>query len=186
MVSLTSVLVPALLSAVLVFVVSSILHMFLAYHWNDVQSVPNETGVMDALRRFNIPPGDYMMPRPPSQKAMKDPAFLERRKQGPIAVMTVMPAGEITMGKSLGLWFVYCAVIAFFAGYVASRTLPLGAPYMSVFRVVGAVAFIGFVGGLWQDSIWWQRKWSTTLKSTVDGLIYALLTAGTFGWLWPG
>jgi hypothetical protein len=186
MVSLTYLLVPTLVSAVIVFVVSSILHMLLTYHRNDVQTVPNETGVMDALRRFNIPPGDYMMPRPGSPKEMKDPAFLERRKQGPIAVMTVMPPGPITMGKSLALWFVYCGVIAFFAGYVASRTLSSGASYLSVFRVVGTVAFIGFVGGLWQDSIWWQRKWSTTLKSTVDGLIYGLLTAGTFGWLWPG
>jgi len=24
-----------------------------------------------------------------------------------------------------------------------------------------------------------------TIKEVVDGLIYGLLTAGTFGWLWP-
>jgi hypothetical protein len=89
------------------------------------------------------------------------------------------------MGKSLAQWFVYCLVIALFAGYVASRTLGPGASYLSVFRVVGTVAFIGFAGGLWQDSIWWNRKLSTTVKSTIDGLIYGLLTAGTFGWLWP-
>jgi hypothetical protein len=27
---------------------------------------------------------------------------------------------------------------------------------------------------------------SITLKSTIDGLIYALLTVGTFGWSWRG
>jgi hypothetical protein len=186
MVSLTSLLVPILVSAVIVFVASSVAHMFLAYHRTDVAEVPNEQGVMDALRRFSIPPGDYMMPRAASPKEMKDPAFMEKLKQGPVAIMTVLPPGPFSMGKSLAQWFVYCVVIALFAGYVASRTLPPGAPYLSVFRIVGTVAFIGFAGGLWQDSIWWNRKWSTTVKSTIDGLVYGLLTAGTFGWLWPG
>ena len=99
--------------------------------------------------------------------------------------MTVLPTGPVNMGKSLGQWFVYCVVIALFAAYVASRTLAPGAPYLSVFRIVGTVAFIAFAGGLWQDSIWWSRKWSTTLKSTIDALVYGTLVAGTFGWLWP-
>jgi hypothetical protein len=185
MVSLMSLLVAILVSAVLVFLASSVMHMFLSYHWNDVQKVPNEDGVMDALRRFTIPPGDYMVPRAASQKQMKDPAFTEKLKQGPVALVTVLPPGPFSMGKSLGQWFAYCVVIALFAAYIASRTLAPGAPYLSVFRIVGTVAFIGFAGGLWQDSIWWNRKWSTTLKSTIDGLVYGLLTAGTFGWLWP-
>ena len=185
MVSLMSLLVPILVSGVLVFIASSVLHMVLPYHRNDVQGVPNEAGVMNALRPFNIPPGDYMIPRAASPKEGRDPAFVEKLKQGPVVVMTVLPTGPFNMGKSLGQWFVYCVVIALFAAYVASRTLAPGAPYLSVFRIVGTVAFIGFVGGLWQDSIWWSRKWSTTVKSTIDGLIYGLLMAGTFGWLWP-
>ena len=185
MVSLSSLLIPMLVSAVLVFLASSLLHMFLSYHWNDVQPVPNENGVMEAVRRFNIPPGDYMVPRAASPKEMKGPAFTEKLKQGPVVLMTVLPAGPFSMGKSLAQWFVYCVVIALFAAYIASRTLPPGAPYLSVFRIVGTVAFLGFAGGLWQDSIWWSRKWSTTVKSSIDGLVYGLLTAGTFGWLWP-
>jgi hypothetical protein len=27
--------------------------------------------------------------------------------------------------------------------------------------------------------------WGTTIKEVIDGLVYGLLTAGTFGWLWP-
>jgi hypothetical protein len=34
-------------------------------------------------------------------------------------------------------------------------------------------------------SIWYQRPWVVTLKSTIDGLLFACLTAGAFGWLWP-
>lgn len=185
MVSLTSLLVPMLVSAVLVFLASFVLHMVLRYHWNDVSSVPNEDRVMDALRPFNLQPGDYMVPKGAGPSAMKDPAFIEKLKRGPIAVMTVLPTGPFNMGKSLVQWFIVSLIITLFAAYVASRTLAPGAPYLSVFRIVGAVAFIGYAGGLWQDSVWWNRKWSTTFKSTIDSLIYGLLTAGAFGWLWP-
>ena len=170
MVPLTSLLLPVLVSAVIVFVASSIMNAVLTYHFNDVTKLPDEDGVRAALGRFTIPPGDYMIPRAASMQA----------------IMTVVRPGPFHMGRSLVQWFIYCAIIAFFAAYVASRTLPAAAPYLSVFRIVGTVAFIGFAGGLWQDSIWWNRKWSTTIKHTIDCLIYALLTAGTFGWLWPG
>jgi|SRR6516164_9797574 len=78
-----------------------------------------------------------------------------------------------------------CVVIGVFAAYVAGRALPPGTDYLQVFRFVGATAFIGYSVALWQMSIWNRRAWLTTIKATVDGLIYALLTAGTFGWLWP-
>ncbi|HEU5186084.1 MAG TPA: hypothetical protein VFU01_16040 [Gemmatimonadaceae bacterium] len=185
MVSLVSLLIPILGSAVLVFLASFVIHMVLKYHWSDVATVPNEDRVMDALRSFSIPAGDYVIPHASTPKEMKDQAFIEKWSRGPVAIMTVVPPGPMSMGKSLTQWFIYCAVIALFAAYVASRTLAPGSPYLSVFRVTGTVAFIGFAGGLWQNSIWWHRKWSATIKSTIDGLIYGLLVAGVFGSLWP-
>jgi hypothetical protein len=89
------------------------------------------------------------------------------------------------MGSQMAMWFVYNAVVAFFAGYVASRVLAPGADYLKVFQVVGTTAFMGYVLGLWQMTIWYKRSIVTTLKSTFDGLVYACLTAGAFGWLWP-
>jgi hypothetical protein len=100
-------------------------------------------------------------------------------------MLTVMPNGPMSMGRNLGLWFLYLAVVSLFAAYVAGRALPVGAQYLQVFRFVGTAAFLGYAAALWQMSIWYRRAWSTTIKATVDGLIYALLTAGTFGWLWP-
>jgi hypothetical protein len=116
---------------------------------------------------------------------MRSPAFAEKVKRGPVMLLTVMPNAVPSMTRNLVLWFVYVIVIGFFAGYVASRTLPPGADYLRVFQLVGATAFIGYAAALWQMSIWYSRAWSMTIKSTVDGLIYALLTGGTFGWLWP-
>jgi sulfite exporter TauE/SafE len=116
---------------------------------------------------------------------MKSPAFQEKMKQGPVAILTVMPNGPGSMGKPLALWFLYCVVVGFFAAYVASRSLARGAAYMPVFQLVTVTAFIGYSLALWQMSIWYQRAWSTTVRATIDGAIYALLTAGAFAWLWP-
>lgn len=141
---------------------------------------------MDALRKFNIPPGEYVMPRAGTMKDMSTPEFIEKAERGPVALMTVMPSGPPAMGASLVQWFVYCVVVGVFAAYIAGRALGPGAEYLDVFRFAGTTAFAGYALALWQNSIWYKRAWSTTLKSTVDGLVYALVTAGTLGWLWPG
>lgn len=185
MVPVMSLWLPILLSAVFVFIVSSIIHMFLGYHSNDFKQVPGEDEVMDALRRFNIPPGEYGMPRAGSMKAMSDPAYIEKYKKGPVAFFTIFPQGPPGMGKELTLWFLYCVVVSIFAAYVAGRALGPGAEYLAVHRFAGVTAFCGYALGLLQNSIWYKRAWSTTMKSMFDGLIYASVTGGTFGWLWP-
>ena len=184
MVPMTSLWLPILLSAVLVFVASSVLHMVLTYHRADFAKVPNEDAAMDALR--SVPPGDYMMPHASTPAAMKDPAFVEKVKRGPMAVLTIM-RGDLASGfkKSLAQWFVYSLVVSVFAAYIAGRARGPGAEYLDVFRFAGTTAFLGYALAMAQQSIWYGRKWSTTVKSMVDGLIYALLTAGVFGWLWP-
>jgi hypothetical protein len=185
MVPLMSLWIPILLSAVIVFVASSILHMVLPLHRNDLRKFPKETDVLDALRQFNLPPGDYAAPMPGSPAGMKSPDFIEKMKKGPHVFMTISPGGSPSMGPYLAQWFVYSIVVSIFAGYIASRALGVGAHYLSVFRFVGATAFMGYSLALAQHSIWYRRNWGTTLKSMLDGLIYGLLTAGTFGWLWP-
>jgi len=176
---------PILLSAVFVFIVSSIIHMFSPWHKSDYPKLSNEDKVMNALRPLNIPPGDYMMPMPSDRKEMSSPEFLEKRNKGPVVVLTVYPPGPVKMGKSMLLWFLYSVVVSILAAYIAGRALPIGTVYLPVFRFAGATAFIGYCVALWQQSIWYGRSWGTTLKITIDGLIYALVTAGTFGWLWP-
>lgn len=185
MVAIMSLWIPILLSAVLVFIVSSIIHMLLPYHRTDFGKVPSEDEVMEALRKFSIPPGDYVIPCAGSPKVMRSPEFIEKATKGPVAFMTVMKSGPPAMGGSLVQWFIYCVVVGLFAAYIAGRALGPGAQYMAVFRFAGCTAFVGYALALLQNSIWYKRNWSATLKSMFDGLVYALVTAGTFGWLWP-
>ena len=185
MVSIASLWVPILVAAVLVFIVSAIIHMVLPYHRNDFARVPSEDDVMDALRKFEIPSGEYVIPCAGSPEAMRSEEFQAKANKGPVAFMTVMEPGPPAMGASLIQWFLYSIAVGVFSAYVAGLALGPGAPYMEVFRYVSTVAFLCYAVALWQNSIWYKRKWSTTAKNTFDGLVYALLTAGAFGWLWP-
>lgn len=185
MVALSELWLPIVLSAVLVFLASSVIHMALSYHAGDFRAVPKEDEVMAALRGFSIPPGDYMMPKPGSMQDMKSPAFVEKSKRGPVISMTVMPSGHNFMGASLAQWFVYSLAVSLFAAYIASRALDRGAPYLDVSQIASTTAFVGYGLALWQNSIWYKRKWTTTLKSNIDALIYGFLTGGVLGWWWP-
>lgn len=187
MVGILSLWLPILVSAVLVFVASSIIHMFLPYHRTDYAQVPDEDGVMNALRPFNIPPGEYVVPHAGGRPdVMKSEAFQEKVRRGPVFFATFMEPGSLfNMAPQLVQWFVYCVVVSVFAAYLAGRTVAPGAAYLEVFRVAGTVAFACYGVGVWQRSIWFRQKWSTTLKTTFDALLYALLTAGSFGAFWP-
>jgi hypothetical protein len=176
---------PIVLSAVIVFIVSALIHMVLGYHKSDFKKLPDENGVMDALRKFNLAPGDYLFPFCGSNKEMKSPEFAEKIKKGPVVFMTVMPSGSTQMGSSLAMWFIYCLIVSIFAAYIGIHAAPPGTHYLTVFRFVGCTAFIGYALALLHNSIWYKRNWGATMKSMFDGLIYGLLTAGTFGWLWP-
>jgi hypothetical protein len=176
---------PILLSGIAVFVVSSVIHMASPWHKSDYPKMADEARVMDALRPLAISPGDYLVPRPSTREEMRSPEFTEKLKKGPVMMLTVFPNGPMSMGRSLGQWFAYTLVVGVFAAYVAGRALPPGSHYLRVFRFAGVTAFIGYAVALWQMSIWYRRAWSTTIKATIDGLIFALLTAGIFGWLWP-
>ncbi len=185
MVPVMSLWMPIVVAAILVFVASSILHMVLPVHRNDMRKVPREDELLDAFRRLDVAPGDYGLPHPGSAAAMRDPAFQAKLRTGPVVYMTVTPGRAPSIASNLVQWFVYSVVVGVFAAYLAGRALGRGAPYLEVFRVAGCAAFVGYALALAQHSIWYQKSWTVTLKSMFDGLIYGLLTGGAFGWLWP-
>jgi len=184
MVALTALWFPIILSAVIVFVASSIMYMLLPYHRSDYQQLPEEDKLLAALRAAGLKRGLYHFPFC-SHKEMKSPAMVERLKQGPVGMLTVFPSGPPAMPKFLGMWFAYCLVIGFFVAYLTGHTVAPGAHYLVVFRVAGTAAFLAYGLGHLSNGIWKGQAWGMTLKEVFDGLVYGLLTAGTFGWLWP-
>ncbi len=184
MVSLTALLLPILLSAIIVFVASSVIHMVLKYHASDYRQLPEEDKLLAALRPAGLTRGIYHFPHC-THKEMNSPAMQEKFKQGPVGMLTVFPSGPIAMPKFLGMWFAYCLLIGLFVAYLAGHTVAFGAHYRKVFGVAGLAAFLAYSLGPLVNGIWKGQPWSMVLKESFDGLIYSALTAGTFGWLWP-
>ena len=184
MVPVLSLLIPIVVSAVFVFIASSIIHMATPWHNSDLDKLPNEDAVMSALRPFGLRVGNYGMPKPDSRKDMQSPEFQAKFKAGPVAFITVRPS-DFSMGSTLVQWFIYSLVVSLFAGYIAGVAFGPGTEYLRVFQVAGTVAFCGYGLAQAHESIWWGRKWSWTLRNMIDSLLYGLLTGGTFGWLWP-
>ena len=185
MVMLTALWLPILLSAVGVFIASSIFHMVLQpWHGSDYHGFSNENDVGAAIRKGNASPGIYMIPfcKPAD---MKKPEMQEKFKTGPLAFIILRPNGSFNMGKSLGMWFAFCLLTSLFAGYVAASTLAPGTAPMQVLRVVATVGFMAYAFGSFPLGIWYGQPWGAVAKDLVDGLVYGLVSGAVFAWLWP-
>lgn len=174
---------PILLSAAAVFILSALFHTVVPFHGREWAGLANEDAVADALRGSAAAPGLYTIPFcPPDQ--MNNPDWQAKMARGPVAFLTVMPSGMRGMGPMLGMSFVYNLIVAVFVAYVASHTVAAGAAYLSVFRVTGTVTFMAYALGQMPDSVWFGRPWKSYGLIVVDALVYALVTAGIFGWRW--
>jgi hypothetical protein len=185
MVSLMALGLPIVLSAVIVFIASSVMHTVLKYHHSEIRKLNNEDKVMEVLRGAGAQRGIYVFPYCLGGKEMKNPEMIEKYKQGPVGMLTVFPSGQPVMGKFLGQWFGYCLLVSFFVAYLTGHTVAPGTPYLAVFRVAGTAGFMTYGLGQIVNGIWKGQPWSGTIKEVADGLVYGLLTAGAFGWLWP-
>jgi hypothetical protein len=185
MVTLGALWLPIVLSAVLVFIASSIIHMVLKYHSKDYTRLPNEDAVRAAIRTGNPPPAQYIIPYCSDMKAMETPEMKQKYLEGPVAVLNIMRPGPPTMGKALGQWFVFILVVSIFIAFAAAHAISAGAPYLHVFRVVGMIGFLAYGMGQVPAAIWMGKPWKVAVKELFDGLVYGLVAAGTFGWLWP-
>lgn len=184
MVGISGLWMPIVLSAVAIFILSSLIHMVLGWHKGEFHQLPGGEAVADAIRAAGVTPGEYLAPYSGSMEAMKAPEFKARLERGPNFILTVRTPGN-AMGKMLGLWFVYGLVVSVFVAYVTGRTHHAGDSYLSVFRTAGAVTTLAFAAGHWQHWIWWGKSTRFTITNTLDGLIYGLFVAGIFGAMWP-
>ena len=173
---------PILLSAVLVFIASSIIHMVLPYHRGNYRQLPEEDKLRATLRSASLAPGLYQFPYC-SHKDVNSPETKAKYVEGPVGFMTIYPNGPVFLPKFLIQWFVFCLIVGVFVAYVVGHTLAPGARYRAVFRIVGMCAFLAYSVGTLSNGIWKGFPWKMVLLESFDGLIYSLLTAGTFGWL---
>ena len=184
MIDIGSLWLAILLASALVWIASAIIWMALPWHKTDMSTLPDEDGARQALG--SLKPGQYDIPHCTDMKAMQQPETKRKFDEGPVAVVTILENGPPPIGRNLVLTVAFYLVVSTIVAYVASRSLAPGADYLTVFRFTGTVAWLAYGFAVIPDAIWFGRPWSNTFKVLMDALIYALLTAGVFGWLWPG
>lgn len=180
-----SLWLPGVVSAVAVFIVSSIVHMVLRYHRADFKRLSDEDSVAAAIRKVGPSPGVYFIPYCADMSQTKEPAFRKKFEEGPIVSLTVRPNGPPAIGKNLAQWFLFCLLVSFVAAYVARHTLTFGAPGFEVMRITGTIAFIAYGFGYLLDSIWHGIPWSNALRGLIDAVLFSVTTGLVFRWLWP-
>jgi hypothetical protein len=185
MVALSSLWLPILLSALVVFVASALVWMALPHHRSDFRSLPDEEAVRQVLLGQHLAPGMYSLPHASTSAAMKEPEYQKKLVEGPVGFVTMRRAGPWTMGPQLVQSFLYYLFVSLLVGYIVSRSMPANSDYLAVFRIAGTVGWMAYGVAVVPDSIWFARPWSHTVKLLGDALLYGLLTAGVFGWLWP-
>jgi hypothetical protein len=185
MVSFDQLWLPMVLSAVFVFIVSSILHMVLRFwHAPDCKGFSNEDEVGAAMRKGNATAGLYMIPYCTPEQ-MKSGAMNEKFKSGPCGVVFLRQPGLMNMGKFLGQWFAFILFVSFACAGLAGHAIPAHTDFRLVFHTVGVAAFMGYGFGVIPDAIWWGHPWRSAIKHLIDGLIYGVITGATFAWMWP-
>lgn len=177
---------PIVLSAVFVFVASALINMFLKFwHMPDYRGFANEEEVAAAIRKSGATPGAYMMPYCKGHEALKDPAMQEKFKLGPVAHVNIRPSGMMNMGSFLGQWFVFCLFVSVACAGLAWHALPAHPDSHVAFHTIGVAALLAYSFGEIPNAIWRAQPWSMTIKYFIDGVVYAIITAATFCWLWP-
>ena len=185
MVTIGALWLPILLSAIAVWVASAVMWTVMPHHRSDWGKLPDEDAARRALTPQGLVPGQYSIPYAVSHKDLQDPETTRKLEEGPVGILTVVPSGVPTMGSKIILSVVFYFVITIVVAYLASRTLDPGAEYLAVFRVTGTVAWLAYGTATVPDAIWFGRPWSGIAKGLGDALVFGLLTAGFFGWLWP-
>lgn len=184
MVAWSALLVPIVLSVVLVFLSSSVIHMVLKWHNPDYRRLPDQAAARTVLR--GLPPGQYIVPHCLDPKEIADPEVAKLFDEGPNLVIWSKANGQMQLGPFLGKWVLYTLVVSCLVAYLARATVVPGAEYLEVFQVVGASAWLAYAWSGPADSIWLGKPWICSVRTLVDGLVYAALTAGAFAWRWPG
>ena len=175
---------PIVIAAVACHFVGFLCWVVLPHHRTDYSPIGEEAGIRSLLKG-KLVPGMYIVPFS-APKDFSTPEMIAKRNEGPNAFITILPNGLGNMVTQQIKNVSFHLVVSLFVAYLAAVTLPAGTEYLKVFQVTGTAAFMayGFTWG-WQ-LIWFGKPGRVAVKEACDGLLLALVTAGIFGWRWPG
>jgi hypothetical protein len=182
---LPQIWLPILLTAVFIFIASSLIHMAFKWHNSDYKKLPNEDEVRAAIRAGNPDPGMYVFPHCMDMKEMQGEAMKKKYNEGPIGFLTLRKNGVHSMGPMLLQWFLFTLLVAAVAGLLVLQCVGLHAHTHVAGHLVGMVTFLTYAGGSVSNGIWMGKSWGSVAKDVLDALIYATISAFTSIYFWP-
>jgi NADH:ubiquinone oxidoreductase subunit 3 (subunit A) len=174
---------PIIAAAAVGHIASAIAWIVMPHHKPEWRRIPNEDQFLDAVRSGKPAPGQYMFPYC-EWSDMKDPEKKARYEAGPHGTLNVW-RGAPNMNRNMFLTFVYFLVANVFIAYITSLALDPGAHYLTVFQIAGTAAIMAYCFASIPNAIWFGKPLRAVCTDLLDGIVYGLLTAGIYGWLWP-
>ena len=179
---------PIVLSAVILFIASSVIWMFAPHHKTEWKEPPQVDALRTFLRQSGITAGAFVFPHMTAADRADKAKAAEKMKQaeeGPAGVLFLRAPGPMGMGRMMVQQFVFFLVVAALIALLDVHMMDRGTVYLAVFKRDAIIAFLTFGLGTAPESIWFARPWKSFWLQAIDAAIYAGLLAGTFGWLWP-
>jgi hypothetical protein len=170
-----------LLSAVAVFVASSLIHMLFKWHNRDYRKLPNEDAVRAAINAGQPGPGLYVLPHYLDARECSAEEAQAKFREGPVGKLMLRRPGAMSVGPMLLQWFGLNLVVALVAACMAIGAM---SPQHAA-HTAGLATLLAYGAGAVSESIWMGKPWAATLKDLLDALIYAIVTTLVFMWLWP-
>ncbi len=176
---------PILVTAVLIFIASTMIHMVFKWHNADYQKLTNEDDVRAVVHASSAEPGQYMIPYCVDMKEMGGEVMMKKFNDGPVAFLTVRKNGTPAMGSTLFQWFIFTIVIASFAGWIAMSVFSGKADARAAGQMVGLISFLAYGAGSVPLGIWLGKSWGSVAKDLLDAVIYGVISWLVFAWCWP-
>jgi hypothetical protein len=176
---------PILVSSILIFIASSLIHMVIRWHNGDYRKLANEDAVRAAIRAGAPGPGMYVLPHCADMKDMQNPDMTQKFVEGPVGLVTLRRSGAPKIGPALMQWFLFTLVIGAAAAGLALQVYGIGGNPHHAAHLIGAISLLVYAGASVPEGIWMGKPWISVLKHAIDGAIYATISALTFWWLWP-
>lgn len=170
------------LSAFATWVWSFLAWTMLPLHRKDWSKLPDEDGVMKAIRDLKISPGVYIFPS--MDHSCKDPAIKAKWEAGPMGLLNVWRPKPNMIANLLATLGVMLSV-SILVGYLASAAIPAGASFGRVMQVTGTAGILGYTFAFLPNMIWFQASTRAKITFVLDGIIMGLITGAVIAAMWP-
>ena len=182
---MTAILLPVFVTAIVLFIASSIAWTVSPHHRQDWVGHPTEKEFLEQLAASEVPRGQYIFPFiTPTE--MKDPERMATYEKGPHGTLNVW-GSKPSMPRNLALTFLTFLVACFFIGYLTYSAVGTGetADFSKVFQIAGTAGLCTWCFSFIPNGIWFGKTLRSTVMDIADGFVYGILTGLSFGIMWP-